>query len=565
MRMAPTLAVIATLAVAGAAIAQQATSGEEPVLHEFLRVSNEAAQPMIGSASSGDNPAAIAAGDKVLPMPSLDEPMNTSGVLGKSGTGSDRMTKMTPDDQTGGDAQLTYEAVFNPDVLPFKRMSSLDAPQADFTLVVSRPQLTDLPVGGKTDKSRDRFWGSVAVQLTTGQPAPLPSVAPDMRILSYEVKPALKVTFSKDGADNYYVRTDEKANGTYRLVFLADADAGYFAPQLPTKRSYTPLHVQTLTPSELQVDIPPAVRAEAMKTLERIGIKADEELGSVFNKLVAYFRAFEEGTLDVDTGNLYRDLCDTQTGVCRHRSYAFVITARTLGLPARYVQNEAHAFAEVWFPERNWVRIDLGGAALRMEVTGGENKTLHRPRSEDPFSKPRSYQDSFTEIEGDVSGLSSQQVADKKKGLDEAPASGEYDSVGNGSSDTASGSGAGTDESSDRIEPDPGLPTVKADPRKATVDLIVTRADASAYRGDILRVEGRVATSGKGIPNHAVDVFLAPAGEHGAHSVRIGSSVSGPDGLFSQDFTIPAGLEAANYEIYLSTNPDAFYNGSISD
>jgi hypothetical protein len=39
----------------------------------------------------------------------------------------------------------------------------------------------------------------------------LPSVAPDMRILSYEVKPKIALKFSKDGADNFYVKSDESS------------------------------------------------------------------------------------------------------------------------------------------------------------------------------------------------------------------------------------------------------------------------------------------------------------------------------------------------------------------
>src|SRR5207237_6589636 len=111
---------------------------------------------------------------------------------------------------------LHYVSVFNPDVLPFKRMSALDDVHDDFTLHVRNQALQPLPVGGTTDpKTRDRFWGDVLVELKPGVDVPLPSVAPDMRILSYETHPKLRLAFSKDGADNYYVRSDESnAAGT---------------------------------------------------------------------------------------------------------------------------------------------------------------------------------------------------------------------------------------------------------------------------------------------------------------------------------------------------------------
>ena len=137
-----------------------------------------------------------------------------------------------------GDGTLHYVSVFNPDVLPFKRMSVFDAVDDAFTLHINRAVLTEVPVGGTTDpRTRDRFWGDVLVKLEPGQDVPLPSVSPDMRILSYEAKPAVRLKFSKDGSDNFYVRSDEAgASGTYRLVFYADGDAGYFAPSLPARR-----------------------------------------------------------------------------------------------------------------------------------------------------------------------------------------------------------------------------------------------------------------------------------------------------------------------------------------
>jgi hypothetical protein len=465
---------------------------------------------------------------------------------------------MTPDSNTGPDGTLHYVSVFNPDVLPFKRMSSFDTVGEDYRLFVGRTALTTLAVGGITDKTRDRFWGSVLLKLTPGVDVPLPSVAPDMRILSYEINPKIRLEFSKDGADNFFVRSDESsAAGTYRLVFLCDADAGYFAPSLPPGR-YTPRMIATMTPPDLKMAVPETQKRAAAITLDRLNIDAEMELGSAFNKLVGHFRGFKEGALPKPgSGDIYRDLCDTQLGVCRHRAFAFMVTANALGIPTRYVQNEAHAFVEVWFPDRRWQRIDLGGAALRMEVTGADNKTLHRPRAEDQFAKPAAYKNSYTQLEGDISGLSQQQLADKKKSLDQAPASGQFENTGNG---TGSG-GTGPD----RITPDPTLPAVSQDPKKQTPRLEVTLADASAYRGDVLHIEGRVAASGRALPDHPIDVYLSPQGKNGANAIPLGRAVSGADGMFRQDFAVPAGLTLSTYEIWLSSPEDAYFNAALSN
>src|SRR5262245_33904777 len=168
------------------------------------------------------------------------------------------------------------------------------------------------------------------MDLAPGKDVALPSVAPDMRILSYEIKPSIAVRFAKDGADNFFIRSDEtSAAGTYRLVFLADADAGYFAPALPSGGRLTPRIVATMAPAEIRPSIPDAVARQARRTLglPDLAIDADTDLHVAFNRLVKFFRGFQAKTLPTSSGNLYRDLCDSKAGVCRHRAFAFMITA----------------------------------------------------------------------------------------------------------------------------------------------------------------------------------------------------------------------------------------------
>jgi hypothetical protein len=373
-----------------------------------------------------------------------------------------------------------------------------------------------------------------------------------MRILSYEIKPAIAVKFAKDGADNFYIRSDEStAAGTYRLVFLADADAGYFAPSLPPGGHLTPAMIAAMTPRELRPQVAAAARAAAVRTFNQLGIDANMDLGVVFNKLVGFFRSFQAKELPRSSGDIYRDLCDSRAGVCRHRAFAFMVTANALGIPTRFVENEAHAFVEVWFPERHWQRIDLGGAALRMEVQGAGNKTLHRPRADDPFVKPSEYKQSYTQLDGDIRGLTQQQLADKRKTLEQSPPSGDWD---------ADPAGA-----ADRILPDQNLPTVTRDPKKQSPRLTVTRADDTAIRGDVIHIEGRVSAAGKGLPDHPVDVFLSPARRGGNGSHLLGRAVTEADGSFRADFSVPPTLAVGTHDIWLSSPEDAYYNAALSE
>jgi len=557
------LAATALVAVAGIAIAQQkaASSGKSAKrkLHEDLAAPSEKPSSLIGASTSTTPPTAFTAGDKVVMKPPLDQAGDKASkgepVLGQQGAfAADRTTEMKPDSNTGPDATLHYVSVFNPDVLPFKRMSALDAVGDDYTLKVGHTALVELPIGGTTNKTRDRFWGSVLVQLRPGVEVALPSVAPDMRILSYEIKPPVALHFEKDGTDNFYVRSDDAAaTGTFRLIFLADADAGYFAPQLPPGGALTPKQIAKLAPPSIVPILPPAVRRAAQRTIDKLGLDENYAMTKVFNDLVAYFRAFEAKPFPPSTGDIYRDLCDSQAGVCRHRAFAFMITANALGIPTRFVENEAHAFVEVWFPHRNWQRIDLGGAALRMDVTGAENKTLHRPRADDPFAKPQQYKQNYTQLEGEINGLTAQQISDKRRPLDQAPPSGSY------------GQGPGTGSSNDRITPDPTLPAVTADPQKGTPRLAITMADTSAYRGDVIHVEGTVFATGKALTDHRVDIFMAPAGHSGKDPVQLGSAVTDATGAFRIDLTVPAELKLEAYELYISSPEDAYYNAALSD
>jgi hypothetical protein len=564
MRTRATLAVLAIATVAGLAAAQQA----RPTLHEDLTVANPIDARAIGS---GGMPAAIRAGDKIIPKPALTDPDKApkdEPVLGTNGFAADRQTQLRPDDNTGPDSTLHYASVFNPDVLPFKRMSAFDTVAPDYVLKVAKTALSEVPVGGTTDPAtRDYFRASVLIQLVPGKDVPLPSVAPDMRILSYETKPKIALRFEKDGADNFYVRTDESsASGTYRLIFDCDADANYFAAALPPGK-LTPATVAALTPSEIKPNVPPSVRAQARITLDKIGIDPAYDLDIAFNKLVAYFRAFEAKPMPASKSNdIYRDLCDLQAGVCRHRAFAFMITANALGIPTRYVENEAHAFVEVWFPGRQWQRVDLGGAALRMEVTGANNKTLHRPRSDDPFAKPPAYAQNYTQLQGDIAGLTRQQIDDKQRPLDQAPPSGGIGSNGfAGGSGMGSGAGSGLGTPLDTILPDPSLPAVAMDPKKQNPKLEITKASLKAYRGGTVHVEARATVEGQPLAGHPVDVHLAPAGMSGRDSKALGRATTGPDGTFRQDFTVPPGTNLATYELYLSSTPDAYYNAALSD
>ena len=128
---------------------------------------------------------------------------------------------------------------------------------------------------------------------------------------------------------------------------------------------------------------------------------------------------------------MYLDLALSRRGVCRHRAFAFMITANAAGIPARYVTNEAHAFAEIWVPERNWIRVDLGGAALDMDVNNAGDKQMYKPRAADALPRPPEYANNYTQLKGDIRGLTKDQLADGQDAANGTDANG-GDPNGNG-------------------------------------------------------------------------------------------------------------------------------------
>ena len=92
-------------------------------------------------------------------------------------------------------------------------------------------------------------------------------------------------------------------------------------------------------------------------------------------------------------------LFDTKQGFCEHYAAAFVVLMRASGIPARVVtgyqggeyngvsdymlirQRDAHAWAEVWLPQRGWVRVDPTAAVApeRVSLGIGEFRTGEAP------------------------------------------------------------------------------------------------------------------------------------------------------------------------------------------
>ncbi len=441
-----------------------------------------------------------------------------------------------PDRQTRHEGELHYQAVFNPSVVPFKRVTSLDAVDPRFVLLRQKPRYAPVSLTTFTGSpDRTLFWGSVLVRGRRSETLPLPSVAPDMAIHGYETVPqGREVAFFKDGADNFAVRLAR--GGKLRLRFLVSAPRRYFNAAVPEGLTLADV------PASRRPAVPAAVGAATRRMHQRLGLRPDAPLAALVDRLVAHFRAFEEGPLAVNTGNTYEDLTVSQRGVCRHRSYAFVITSLALGLPARYVTNEAHAFVEVWIPRTGWARIDLGGAANELNVSGARDRAVHRP-VEDPFPKPPAYGQNYSRLNGAVTGLTARQ----RRGPRPRTGHGARRKLDPSQPGPAPGPAADPARPSPRATASPPTPTPT--PTTTPVALQVEAAVSSGLRGEPLTVRGRITHGRTGAPlaRRPVELLLRKPGSKDL--IILGETVSQPDGGFTLVTTVPLATRVGTYQV----------------
>lgn len=378
--------------------------------------------------------------------------------------------------------------------------------------------------GVKADPSRDVFWGSVLLEGRRGDTIPLPSVAAESRILSIEVTPSIPLSFFRDQADNLYVRPLVEGEGSVRarLVFLMDAPKSYFGRSLPSGLTLEDI------PKARRPKLPASMRGSTRDVVEALGLSGATDYRQTLGTLVQHFRSFEPGSPPADSGDLYTDLALSKRGICRHRSYAFVVTAQALGIPSRYVFNEAHVFVEVWVPgERpGWMRIDLGGSAERLEIGGAEDKVRHEADEPDPFDRPlpfaRSTRGGPSAGASTVVGLPPTRRPDAaERDLPSAP-----ERTG--------------------LLPPPAALTVSPDasPTRTTLTIL----SPVVYRGEPFDIEGSVSAQGQVRPSGTVQLLLVDA-TNGSTLGLLQTVALSAEGTYTASLTIPGAQPPGAYEL----------------
>lgn len=530
------------------------------VLHEPLPSANGAGLVPVfvyDPREAGDLPQEIQIGDEVLPAPTtrsgVGRPYDARGDLDPSPNAPSEASPRVeprgslgsaarPDRDTQKESSLSYQASFDPSVVPFKRNRALNQVDAGGNLKLVAGEHREVPViGHRVAPGREVFWGSVLVISEADEPIPLPTVAPDSRILAYRAHPKRALRFERDEADNLYLRAGGAAS--FHLVYLIDADSKYFSRRAATSASLADI------PGKLRPKLPARFKSAGLEVAQTLGLSVETPYFELVDELVGYFRGFEAGDPPPETEDIYRDLALGRRGICRHRGYAFLVTAHALGVPARYVFNEAHVFVEVWMPGTpgGWVRADLGGGADGLTIEGGEARVRHRPLGADPFSQPETYRRQMAAGADTVRGLPRESRV--------RPA------IETSRRDPSAGPGAVP--SLMQLQAAMVVPEASPSAAASRVSLIIEKP--LVFRGDPLTLTGRVAdlrgTSAQG--GGKVQIVLRSKESQRTMGL-LGVALTDPNGLWTVDVALPANWPPGTYDLRAEFMGDRTLAPSVS-
>ena len=512
-RIAAAALILLTASLAPLAGARDATQS----LHEPISVDARDDMAM-GVVLEGDIPAAIQTRSGVFSAPdpnkaaTRDEARANANAVQQAMEGSVGNT-FTPDRDTRRPDVLRYVNPFTPATAPFKRLVAFDAVDTTFGLYTRDSRLAPLVVQHTQPAAgEDVFYADLALDIGPDRHARIPSVGPGARVLHAHLGEGthdLPVVLEHDGADNWFVESGVKT--TARLVMELSIPRAVFGGDFGD-------------PDWIALSAPPVpenVASAARAILAHIGLGRGMRPAENVRRMVAYFRAFVDSDVPLQASrDVYTDLAMSQKGVCRHRAYAFTITALALGIPTRMVMNEAHAWVEV-YDGSQWKRIDLGGAGRMLSEESNVAEPYAAPRDSFPWPSNATRGDDMIEKASDPNG---------------PPRN-------SGSGTTSASSATPSATASTENDPRPAS--------KVTLDVVET----DTTRGSALHVKGHVSADGDACNNAVVAVLLHdPKSQREA---RIGSVAADAKGDYSAAIIVPQSVPLGDYDVIARTEGSA--------
>ncbi|MCI0497529.1 MAG: transglutaminase domain-containing protein [Thermoplasmata archaeon] len=296
---------------------------------------------------------------------------------------------------------LSY-TVFYP-IHPYAdRFVITDAITSGFTLYVHNSTKYRIPTSPPADGSYSRWYRAHlpnTIEVAPDRYFAIPSVTPDALITGYMANVTLR--FYKDGADNYYVQSEELARIVLEYTMITNGS--YWTQQIPGSATVSDV------PAGVLKEVPTNVRDSARWFLDSTtdasvgALRNETSVKTIVETLQAFFLTFTNGSatypeaegtipeLDPDY-DLFQNIVMSRVGHGGHRSFAFFVIANSLGVPTRFVGGSGgHSYVEVYVPDgsdrymrEQWKAIDLGttpsdGEEVPREddvYLGTENATL---------------------------------------------------------------------------------------------------------------------------------------------------------------------------------------------
>lgn len=502
----------------------------QPVLHEYIPPDDREDVTFAATTSEGDLPAALDTKSGVVRAPPARTPNETDKAYQEP---LSQRAPYRPDRDTRRPSAIHYDDPFVPSVAPFKRLRAFDMVSNDYALGVRDASLARVPGGGPAEPNEDEFYADLVVDFGSSPSVLIPSVGPGSRILRQHTTPSTPVELWRDGAENWYARSLSSQRGRVHLVLHIAAPRAAFGGEL-TMPSWS-----GLAPA---APLPPRPARGFARVKAALDLTRAMSPAETVRRLVGYFRAFvpsDDPPFGYD--DIYVDLALSQKGVCRHRAFAFLVTALGLGIPARMVANEAHAWVEVR-GETGWQRIDLGGAAAAIEEDTSEPGPAYAPPP-DPFDWPGSAEKG--------SGRAVAMRARESAGMRRTTPGSSVSSSEPSGTDPADPS-TPDDETAD-LERSAGDPSAD-DPRPAA-RIAVRAGEVRVHAGGPLSVGGTIEADGAGCAQARVDVSLRRRDT--GHATAVGSLGTNERGAFEGNVFLPLAFPVGDYDVVVSTPGDA--------
>lgn len=519
-----------------------------PVLHEFIEDTAETTAVQSAPHRNTNSPPPLAI-----------EPQNGEPIFDPSGPHYDEKvdhpygkpspfgTKNQMDNATERVDQLNYFSNFTPSIIPYKRsvaQNKIEKNGGKYEFSVQSSPYEKIEIHETQPPESDIFWGSFLVQSESNQLHPIPSISPNQVILEIKSEPPSRIHIYKDGADNFAIKTDQ--NTRIRINIKLAVPTQYFQGKFPRIR-------WAMLSSKKRIPLATNIKKVAARVQKKINVSRKDSPRDALLKLIAYFRNFEGKSFPerLRKGDLYELIALHQVGVCRHRAQAFVITSNALGIPSRYVYNEAHAFVEIYWPQIGWRRVDLGGAANELNAAIQDGRGTYK-NAEDTLPQPPRFID-------EINRMRAQNNEDSTDTSDNLETNSEK-TMNSDNSPSAPFKEDSTSTASEHISNPP------VEDLRQTPNLHVFSARKNVKRGASIRITAELRFRGKAIKNEAIHAFIGPAGEKDPlYATEIGTAITNTKGRISAEFQIPPTQTIGRWEIFLIFEGSESYAATISD